>query len=61
MLIVDNGKVKKDIRNVNAGIGVSNMEERVKKMSGIINISTDNGFRIYISIPKEKKRKEYDK
>ncbi|MBQ3545261.1 MAG: sensor histidine kinase [Lachnospiraceae bacterium] len=53
MLIEDNGNVKKDIRNVNAGIGVSNMEERVRKMSGIINISTDNGFRIYILIPKE--------
>lgn len=55
MLIEDNGKVEKDIRNVNAGIGVSNMEERVKKMSGIINISTNNGFRIYISIPKDNK------
>ena len=53
LMIEDNGKVKKDIRNVNAGIGVSNMEERVKRMKGIINVSTDKGFRIYILVPKD--------
>lgn len=53
LLIEDNGKVKKDVRNVNAGIGLSNMEERVKRMKGIINVSTDKGFRIYILVPKD--------
>lgn len=53
LMIEDNGKVKKDIRSVNAGIGLANMEERVKRMKGIINVSTDKGFRIYILVPKD--------
>ena len=57
-LIEDNGrKVSQDgdkyIKGINAGIGLTNMEERVKSLSGIINFSFENGFRIFISVPKE--------
>ena len=43
----------KYIKGINAGIGLTNMEERVKSLSGIINFSFENGFRIFISVPKE--------
>lgn len=58
MVIEDNGdkiKSKKDslTKGVHAGIGLKNMEDRVKNLSGIINFSYENGFRIFISVPKE--------
>ena len=56
MVIEDNGVVEKDINNVDAGIGLTNMEERIKKMSGFISFSTVNGFRIFVSIPKDRKK-----
>lgn len=37
-----------------AGIGISNMEERVKALKGIITFGTQDGFRIFISVPKKK-------
>lgn len=61
MVIEDNGKkikdeYKKSKKSVNYGIGLINMEDRVKNLSGIINFSYENGFRIFISIPKEVRR-----
>ena len=57
LLIEDNGKVSPNsenyIKEINEGIGLTNMEERVKGLSGIINFSIENGFRIFISVPKE--------
>ena len=57
LLIEDNGKVfpnsENYIKEINEGIGLTNMEERVKGLSGIINFSIENGFRIFISVPKE--------
>lgn len=57
LLIEDNGSNTpgKDEKIMNEGIGLLNMEERVKSLSGIINFSFENGFRIFISIPKEVK------
>lgn len=52
MLIEDNGRSKKNRFHEKAGIGLTNMEERIKKHGGIINFSDNNGFRIFISIPK---------
>ena len=37
------------------GMGLSNMRSRVETLNGTFWISTDEGFRIFISIPKEKK------
>jgi signal transduction histidine kinase len=39
--------------NRSGGIGLENMRERVKALHGSISITADNGFRIFISIPKE--------
>ncbi len=35
------------------GIGLSNMRERVGLIGGTINIKTDDGFRIFITVPKK--------
>ena len=35
------------------GLGLRNMRERVEQLSGSIHFSYDNGFRIFLSIPKE--------
>ena len=36
-----------------SGIGLSNMRDRVDALNGTMQISTENGFRIFIIIPKE--------
>ncbi|HEX2925838.1 MAG TPA: histidine kinase [Ruminiclostridium sp.] len=50
LIIQDNGKVSG--YNLENGIGLSNISERVKAFNGIINITIENGFKIFISIPK---------
>lgn len=50
MAIEDNGTENK--KNKEAGIGLSNMTDRVEGLSGTIHISNENGFKILISIPK---------
>jgi len=51
LIISDNGTVKKyDMDN---GIGLKNITDRVNSFHGNINISVKNGFEIFISIPKE--------
>ncbi len=57
MLVEDNGR-NDGAGNDDGGIGLVNMELRVKKLGGIINISGGNGFRIYISIPKKAGNRE---
>lgn len=49
LLIEDNG-TKILLRD--SGIGLSNMKERVDGLGGTLSISTERGFRIFISIPK---------
>ncbi|MGK0465072.1 sensor histidine kinase [Clostridium sp.] len=51
LIIEDNGVVKN--YNTENGIGVRNILDRVAALNGNININTDNGFKIFISIPKE--------
>ena len=36
-----------------AGIGIVNMKDRVKALGGTLQISTESGFRIFITIPKK--------
>lgn len=46
----DNGKCVHD--GDGTGMGIDNMKERVESFGGNINISNDDGFRIFINIPK---------
>lgn len=50
LIIKDNG-TKINITN-NDGIGIKNMMHRINSLSGIININNENGYCIFISIPK---------
>lgn len=62
LIISDNGHISEEKRiklkaldksqNYFDGMGLQNMMDRVKGFQGIMNISTDNGFKIFISIPK---------
>ena len=64
LIIEDNGeideKTKALARRVQLsndyveGMGLQNMIERVKGFNGNFQIVADNGFKIFISIPKEK-------
>lgn len=52
IIVVDNGdKFKKNYNNFSMGLNV--ISERVSSLSGTINITTEKGFCIFISIPKE--------
>ena len=51
LVIHDNGRnVKYNSEN---GIGIKNIKDRIASINGSLNISTDNGFRIFISVPKK--------
>jgi len=56
LIIEDNGCVdkKESMDNKESGIGLTNMKERVENLGGRIHISVDEGFKIFISVPKEK-------
>jgi len=51
LVIEDNGN-QIDCESKN-GIGLKNISDRVAALNGNVNISTDKGFRIFISIPKK--------
>lgn len=51
LLIKDNGTNQKKITE--DGIGLENMRERVQALKGTFNINREQGFRIFIVIPKE--------
>lgn len=54
-----NGKQKQIIKNAfenqefEEGLGLRNIYDRVRGFGGNINVSTDNGFMLFISIPKK--------
>ncbi|MDQ2087778.1 histidine kinase [Herbivorax sp. ANBcel31] len=50
-IIKDNGKKKST--NIKDGMGLTNMTDRVHALKGIINFRKENGFEIFISVPKE--------
>jgi len=53
LIISDNGTVKNyDMEN---GIGLKNITNRVDSFHGNMNVSIKNGFELFISIPKEDK------
>ena len=49
LVIKDNGSGAK-IKST--GIGLSNMKERTESLNGTINFSTDKGFKIFVTVPK---------
>jgi signal transduction histidine kinase len=51
LIIRDNGTVKSS--GDTDGLGLKNITERVQSLNGNINILTENGFEIFISVPKE--------
>jgi signal transduction histidine kinase len=50
LIIQDNGTAVK--KEQSSGIGLANISDRVASFNGNLNISTEKGFRIFISIPK---------
>ena len=56
LLIEDNGNPAKpfpDFHEISSdGMGIPNMRDRVEALHGILHISREHGFRIFISIPK---------
>jgi signal transduction histidine kinase len=51
LVIKDNG-AKKDTKG--EGIGLFNIEQRVHGLGGNVNIGYENGFTVFVSIPKER-------
>ena len=52
MMIEDNGIIGAK-EGISDGIGLINMETRITNLNGIFRVSTDKGFRIFISVPKK--------
>ncbi len=52
LLIEDNGT--KSSQSDTNGIGLTNMKDRVTALGGVITINNESGFRIFISIPKNR-------
>lgn len=50
LIIQDNGKVRD--YSLENGIGLNNISERVRTLNGNLHINIENGFKIFISIPK---------
>lgn len=61
-LIEDNGTIetgrKKNVENQGLGMGLGNMKERTEALGGTFLITVQNGFRIFMMIPKESKGAE---
>lgn len=53
LIIEDNGHPKFELHQKRAGIGLKNMEDRIQGLHGLIYFSCQNGFRIFISVPKK--------
>lgn len=47
------GNVGKTENTESSGIGLRNMKERVRMLGGTIQIQKENGFRIFITVPKQ--------
>lgn len=51
LVIKDNG-TEKDVSD-GSGIGLANIKNRIADLGGILNIDSENGFKIFITVPKE--------
>jgi len=52
-LNTQNHKSVEEIQSATDGIGISNMQDRVKALNGNISIDTNNGFRIFVTLPRK--------
>lgn len=51
--VEDNGKETKYNKQDREGIGLTNMQERVNGLKGNFRIATEDGFRLFITVPKD--------
>ncbi len=58
LIIEDNGHSNVEPHQKRAGIGLKNMEDRIQSLQGLIYFSCQNGFRIFISVPKQNYQQE---
>ena len=47
------GNVRKTENTESSGIGIENMKKRVRMLGGTMQIQKENGFRIFITVPKK--------
>ena len=59
IIIKDNGTCT-DLKEPIYGMGMQSMQERVNTLGGILNINTEDGYKIFISIPIENKGDNHD-
>lgn len=57
-LCVENNGRSNSPSSSSGGIGISNMRDRLSPLRGTLQISRENGFHLFISIPKEKETDE---
>ena len=53
LLIVDNGTTAVKHPEAGNGLGLLSLQQRVDALNGSMNISVENGFRLFITLPKE--------
>lgn len=53
IIIENDGKSEKKNQSDSSGMGVAGMIERITSLDGNINISRENGYKIYITLPRE--------
>lgn len=58
LIIEDNGHSNVELHQKRSGIGLKNMEDRIQSLQGLIYFSCQNGFRIFISVPKQNNQQE---
>lgn len=51
LIFSDNGKISKPTSD--SGIGLQNIRDRVSALGGICQITSDNGFKIFVTVSKE--------
>ena len=57
LCVEDNGHGCRENMDKTTGIGLKNMQERVLALNGTLQIESENGFRIFVMIPKEPQEK----
>lgn len=55
LLFQDNGTGSREAQE-HRGMGLENIKERVEILGGTVNICREQGFRIFLSVPKQRKR-----
>ncbi len=57
LIIEDTEKTETVRKTESNGIGIKNMKERVRMLGGTMQIQKENGFRIFITVPKQNEGK----